>query len=154
MVVRIVVHRGKRRRISTDESLGFQRLTGRPYLVEQPAATPLKALTNVTGLRWFKQSEKSESIGRRDASTGARGRQRRLILLLAALLTPSALLAFTMAFWIIASDLKWTGEFFLNVGLFSHWQVWLCTAGVLLLLSRLLDRVGRHETELVDAIER
>src|ERR1700744_3693053 len=66
-------------------------------------------------------------------------RQRQLILLLAALLASSALIAFTMAFWIIASDLKWTGEFFLTGGLFSHWQVWLCTAAVLLLMSRLLD---------------
>ncbi|MBV9267547.1 MAG: hypothetical protein JO061_15370 [Acidobacteriaceae bacterium] len=61
----------------------------------------------------------------------------------AALLTPSALLAFTVTFWIIASDLRWTGEFFLSHGLFSHWQVWLSSAAVLLLLARLLDRVGR-----------
>jgi hypothetical protein len=61
-------------------------------------------------------------------------------LITAVLLTPSALLAFTMGLWIITSDLKWTREFFLPHGLFSHWQVWICTAGVLLLLARLLDR--------------
>jgi hypothetical protein len=61
-------------------------------------------------------------------------------LITAVLLTPSALLAFTMGLWIITSDLKWTREFFLPHGLFSHWQVWICTAGVLLLVARLLDR--------------
>lgn len=81
-------------------------------------------------------------------------RQRRAVLLLAALLAPSALVAFTMAFWIIAADLRWTGEFFLTSGLFSHWQVWLCTAAVLLLLSRLLDRVARRPGEFADAMER
>jgi hypothetical protein len=65
----------------------------------------------------------------------------------AALLTPSALLAFTMSFWILASDLRWTGDFFLSHGLFSHWQVWLCIAGVLLLLARLLDRFARVDEE-------
>jgi hypothetical protein len=61
-------------------------------------------------------------------------------LITAVLLTPSALVAFTMGLWIITSDLKWTREFFLPHGLFSHWQVWICTAGVLLLVARLLDR--------------
>jgi hypothetical protein len=61
-------------------------------------------------------------------------------LIAAVMLTPSALVAFTMGLWIITSDLKWTREFFLPHGLFSHWQVWICTAGVLLLLARLLDR--------------
>jgi hypothetical protein len=61
-------------------------------------------------------------------------------LITAVLLTPSALLAFTMGLWIITSELKWTREFFVPHGLFSHWQVWICTAAVLLLLARLLDR--------------
>jgi hypothetical protein len=82
------------------------------------------------------------------------GRQRKVVLLLAALLAPSALVAFTMAFWIVASDLRWTGEFFLTTGLFSHWQVWLCSAAILLVISRLLDRVARSTREFADAVER
>jgi hypothetical protein len=82
------------------------------------------------------------------------GRPRKLVLLLAALLAPSALVAFTMAFWIVASDLRWTGEFFLTTGLFSHWQVWLCSAAVLLVVSRLLDRVARSTRGYADVIER
>ncbi len=61
----------------------------------------------------------------------------------ASLLTPFALLAFTMAFWVVASEMRWTGEFFLSQGLFSHWQVWIAAAAVLWFLSRLLHHYAR-----------
>ena len=64
----------------------------------------------------------------------------KLAVVAAALLMPSALVAFTLAFWSVASDLHWTSGFFLTSGLFSHWQVWICTAAVLLLVARLLDK--------------
>jgi hypothetical protein len=64
----------------------------------------------------------------------------KLAVVAAALLMPSALVAFTLAFWSVASGLHWTGDFFLSSGLFSHWQVWICTSGVLLFLARLLDK--------------
>jgi hypothetical protein len=57
-----------------------------------------------------------------------------------ALLTPAALIAFTICFWGMASELQWTSAFFISSGIFSHWQVWLVTAGILLLISRLLNR--------------
>ena len=72
-------------------------------------------------------------------------RFREAALLMAALLTPSALLAFTLAFWILASEMRWTGGFFVPSGLLSHWQVWLCAAAVLLALSRALDHYARPE---------
>ncbi len=95
----------------------------------------------VVRIRW---KQPSLGIWRRAETSGSE-MQEHAALLLAALLVPSALLAFTMAFWSIASDLHWTGDFFLSSGLFSHWQVWLCTAAVLLLVSRLLDRFARDE---------
>ena len=61
----------------------------------------------------------------------------------ALLLAPTALVAFLMAAWILAAQLQWMGDFFLTSGVFSHWQVWLSVAAVLLFLSRLLDRYGR-----------
>lgn len=67
----------------------------------------------------------------------------RYALMVAALLTPSALVAFTMAFWIMASELRWTNEFFVSSGLLSHWQVWLLAAALLLFLSKLLNRFAR-----------
>ena len=72
---------------------------------------------------------------------------RNLALAAASLLMPSALLAFTIAAWIIASDMRWTKNSFPPDGLFSHWQVWLIAAAVLLLLSRLLDRYASRSEE-------
>ena len=68
---------------------------------------------------------------------------RKIAVTLAALLTPCALIAFTMAFWVIASEMRWTGEFFISGGLLSRWQVWLAASGVLLVLARLLDRMSQ-----------
>jgi hypothetical protein len=60
----------------------------------------------------------------------------------ASLLVPSALLAFTLALWNIAADLRWTSQFIVSAGLLSHWQVWFCMAAFLLAFARLLDRYG------------
>jgi hypothetical protein len=69
-------------------------------------------------------------------------------LALAALLTPFSLVAFTLALWNIAADLRWLGEFFISRGLFSHWQVWLILAATLLLVARLLDRYAGPQQDL------
>jgi hypothetical protein len=91
----------------------------------------------VVRIRWNKVSISAPANEFRNRSSL---RLEKFALLAAALLTPSALVAFTLAFWSVASDLHWTGDFFLTHGLFSHWQVWICTAGVLLFLARLLER--------------
>ena len=62
----------------------------------------------------------------------------------AALLGPSALIALAVSFWSIAADLRWTSDFFVSTGLFSHWQVWLITAAVLLVAARLLNRYAER----------
>lgn len=59
---------------------------------------------------------------------------------LAALLAPSALIAFTISFWSIAANFHWTSNFFVSKGLFSHWEVWLMAAAGLLAAARLLNR--------------
>ena len=65
----------------------------------------------------------------------------------ASLLVPSALVAFTLAIWNIAADLRWTSEFIVSRGLLSHWQIWFCIAAVLLLAARLLNRYGANADE-------
>lgn len=73
-----------------------------------------------------------------------RGKNSRAALALGALLTPSALMAAALGFWRIAADLKWTGDFAIASGLFSHWQVWMGSAALLQLGSRLLNhRYGK-----------
>ena len=44
--------------------------------------------------------------------------------MLAALLTPLAVLAWTLGIWRLAADPGWTSRFFIASGLLSHWQAW------------------------------
>jgi hypothetical protein len=61
------------------------------------------------------------------------------------LLTPVALAGYVLAFWRLAADLKWVGEFFISNGLFSHWQVWLAVAICIHILATYLNRFGRPD---------
>ena len=74
-------------------------------------------------------------------------RPRLMALGAATLLTPAALAAFTMAVWRIAADLHWTSAFVISSGIFSHWQVWLATAVLLLISASALNRYGRGTDE-------
>src|SRR5207248_7850597 len=74
------------------------------------------------------------------------GKNRRLALALSALLTPAAVMASALGVWRLAADMKWTGEFGIASGIFSHWQVWLASAAVLQRGAWMLNRYGRdHE---------
>jgi hypothetical protein len=80
---------------------------------------------------------KSSKLGRK------RQKNRRLALVLAALLPPSALAAAVLAIWRIAADLNWTNSFAISSGIFSHWQVWLGAAVALQMCARALNRYGK-----------
>jgi uncharacterized membrane protein AbrB (regulator of aidB expression) len=67
--------------------------------------------------------------------------------MLAALLTPAALMASVLAAWRIAADLNFASRFAIPTGLFSHWQVWLGAAIGLQLCSRVLNRYGHGSDE-------
>jgi hypothetical protein len=72
-----------------------------------------------------------------------RGKNQRMALAVAALLTPAALTACVLAVWRIAAEFNWTNSFAITTGIFSHWQVWLAAAVALQLCSRLLNRYGK-----------
>jgi hypothetical protein len=72
-----------------------------------------------------------------------RGKQRRVALAAAAMLTPVAAMFSVLAFWRIAADLNWTNSFAIPSGLFSHWQVWLGGAVLLQACSHFLNRYGK-----------
>ena len=65
---------------------------------------------------------------------------RKIALAVASLLTPAALLAFTITLWSLAADMRWTGAFFISSGFFAHWQTWLVASAALSLLAVLLNR--------------
>jgi hypothetical protein len=73
-----------------------------------------------------------------------RNATRRVALALSALLTPAAVMAFALAFWRFGADMNWTGRFAISDGLFSHWQVWLCVAGVIEVCAHVLNRYGKR----------
>lgn len=78
-------------------------------------------------------------------------------LALAGLITPAAVMALALAFWRLAADLKFTGEFPIANGLFSHWQSWMVGGVALELCAILLNRYGKSEDHLrktVDTSER
>jgi uncharacterized membrane protein YbjE (DUF340 family) len=72
-----------------------------------------------------------------------RQKNRRMALVLAVILPPSALAAALLAAWCIAADLNWTNSFAISSGVFSHWQVWLGAAVALQLCARALNRYGK-----------
>jgi hypothetical protein len=80
---------------------------------------------------------KSSKLGRK------RQKDRRLALVLAVLMPPTALAAGVLAFWRIAADLNWTSSFAITSGIFSHWQVWLVAAVALQVCARVLNRYGK-----------
>lgn len=70
-------------------------------------------------------------------------RNRELASVAAALLTPAAAMALVLGVWRLGADLKWTGEFAISRGIFSHWQVWIAMAGLLQTCASILNRYGR-----------
>lgn len=81
---------------------------------------------------------------RRDAVMERRiARSRELASVAAAFLTPAAAMALVLGVWRLGYDLKWTGEFAISRGVFSHWQVWIALAGVLQTCAAILNRYGR-----------
>jgi hypothetical protein len=65
-------------------------------------------------------------------------------ILLAALLTPAALMAWALGGWRLMADLKWTGEFAIRDGVFSHWQAWAAIAILVQFAGLVFGRLARR----------
>jgi hypothetical protein len=83
-----------------------------------------------------------------------RRKNRHIALALASLLTPAAVMACVLAFWRLAADLNATGQFPIAEGLFSHWQVWMAGATILQFGALLLNRYGKAEVALPEAVSK
>ena len=75
------------------------------------------------------------------------GFSRQLANILVALLTPAAVLALAMSIWRVGTDLGWAGAFLIDVGFFSHWQVWLAVSIGLKVLSSTLIAWGSRTSK-------
>jgi len=70
----------------------------------------------------------------------------RVALAMAALLRPASLMAFALGLWRVASDMRLAGEFPIQEGVFSHWQVWIAAGFASEICAFLLNRYGITET--------
>ena len=82
------------------------------------------------------------SYGSTSRKTTAINRQ--AALMMSSLMTPLAVMAWALACWRIAADMKWAGEFAISKGIFSHWQVWTAIAIVVQFGAYLLHRFAQR----------
>src|SRR5580704_10187692 len=71
-----------------------------------------------------------------------RGTNRQLSAAFGALLVPASLMAYSLGFWRLASDMGLAGQFDI-AGAFSHWQLWIGLGVVLHAGAISLNRHGR-----------
>ena len=70
-------------------------------------------------------------------------KNRRVAMAFASFLTPAAVMAAALGIWRLAEDARWASAFAIRNGLFSHWQVWFASAGLLQTGAHFLNRYGR-----------
>jgi hypothetical protein len=71
-----------------------------------------------------------------------RGSNRAVSAAFGALLVPASLMAYSLGFWRLASDMGLAGQFDIT-GTFSHWQVWIGLGVVSHTAAIVLSRHGR-----------
>jgi hypothetical protein len=71
-----------------------------------------------------------------------RGTNRDLSAAFGALLVPASLMAYSLGFWRLASDMGLAGQFDIT-GTFSHWQLWIGMGVILHATSISLNRYAR-----------
>jgi len=71
-----------------------------------------------------------------------KGSNRAVSAALGALLVPASLMAYSLGFWRLASDMGLAGTFDIT-GIFSHWQVWIGLGVILHTAAIVLNRHGR-----------
>ena len=65
-------------------------------------------------------------------------------------LGPFAVIEFTLGLWRLGADIGWTGAFFVDQGILSHWQVWLAMSAFTQCTSIYLKGLLRRQPERVE----
>ena len=70
---------------------------------------------------------------------------RQSAMIVSALMTPIALMAFALGCWRLAADLKLAGSFAISDGVFAHWQVWIAIGIAVQFAAFLLHKFARPD---------
>jgi hypothetical protein len=65
-------------------------------------------------------------------------------------LGPFAVMEFALGMWRLGADMGWTGAFFVDQGILSHWQVWLAMSAFTQFTSIYLRGLLRRQPESVE----
>lgn len=82
-------------------------------------------------------------FGRGPVVTRRKGKNSRIAMLAASLLTLVSISCAALGLWRVGTDLDWTGGFVFSRGLLSHWQVWIGAAAIVQYASWRLVRYAR-----------
>jgi hypothetical protein len=97
-------------------------------------------------------------FGRGPIVTRRKGKNSRMAMVGANLLTLAALICASLGVWRVGADLDWAGAFVFQNGILSHWQVWIAAAlavqYVSWQLTRYARRARRREVENARAVEK
>ena len=89
-------------------------------------------------------------FGRGRLVTRRKGKNGRIALLLASVLTLVSISLAVFGFWRLGEDLDIAGDFVFTAGLLSHWQVWMAAAAVSQYTSWRLTRYSRQADREAD----
>ncbi len=92
-------------------------------------------------------------FGRGPVVTRRKGKNGRIALLVASLLTLVAICLFAMGVWRLTEDVDLTGDFVFADGFLSHWQVWLAAAAALQYAAWKLTRYAKQSRTPVESAE-
>jgi hypothetical protein len=96
-------------------------------------------------------------FGRGPVVTRRKGKNSRIAMLSANLLTLVTIVCASLGVWRVGTDLEWAGAFVFQDGMLSHWQVWIGAALAVQHLSwqltRYARRARRREVESARAAE-
>jgi hypothetical protein len=83
-------------------------------------------------------------FGRGPVVTRRKGKNSRIAMIGANLLTLVAISCASLGLWRMGADLDWAGAFVFQNGILSHWQVWIGAALAVQYMSWRLTRYARH----------